>query len=748
MKKKKVKSEPGEKAVRAVDSSRLTSHVSHSLSHSFIHILCIVFLILVIYSNTLNAPFQWDESEFIVNNPIVKDLHYFTSPSDAKELPLYTALINRYIGYLTFALNYRIHGLSVTGYHIVNIAIHIANSVLVYLFVLLTFRTPFFTSHDSPTVGALEARLTIHDSRSLIAFFSAAIFAVHPLQTEAVTYVFQRFASLVAFFYLLSLVFYIKARLIASSETDSGQAGIVSQFTNSRCFGSTFHGSRFTFFLISFLSAVLAMKTKENAFTLPFVIALYEFCFFNSSSLLPLDKGRMGGVTRRLLYLAPILLTLLIIPLTLMSLTGAHELDPGAYGAWSFARWHYFFTQIRVIITYLRLLFLPVNQNISYNYPVFKSLFDLPVLLSSVFLFLLFGLGVWMIIGNRQWAIGNGTKAKGKEDDSRLFRLIGFGILWFFITLSVESSIIPLSMLINEYRVYLPSIGMIICIVTGVFLVFSRFPIHDSRFTAFKRFTVVTLVLIMGVLSVATYLRNEVWEDSIKLWEDTVKKSPAQARVINNLGNIYQSRNMPDKAMEQYLIAIKLEPDYAEPHNNIGLVYKSLNMPDKAIEQYMLAVKLKPAAAEPHYNLGNIYRDINMPDKAIEQYLIAVKLKPDYAEAHYNLGVIYQSRNIYDKAMEHYLTAIKQKPDYIEAHNNLGVIYQARNIYDKAIEHYLFAINLSPNVAEMHFNLGFVYFQMGQMDKARQELTAGLKIKPGDQKAQDLLKTVTKECKM
>src|SRR5208337_5542535 len=160
--------------------SRLTSHVSRSfrftIHDSRLTVFCLVFLIIVIYANTLNAPFQWDESDFIVNNPIIKDFHYFTSPSDARGFSLYSSFINRYIGYLTFALNYRIHGLSVTGYHIVNIAIHIANSILVYFLVLLTFRTPFLV--NSP----------LKQHSRYVAFFSSVLFACHPLQTEAVTY--------------------------------------------------------------------------------------------------------------------------------------------------------------------------------------------------------------------------------------------------------------------------------------------------------------------------------------------------------------------------------------------------------------------------------------------------------------------------------------------------------------------------------------------------------------------------------
>src|SRR5208283_2669984 len=254
-------------------------------------------------------------NDFIVNNPIIKDFHYFTSPSDARGFSLYSSFINRYIGYLTFALNYRIHGLSVTGYHIVNIAIHIANSILVYFLVLLTFRTPYFRDWGLGTGNRFpdsDCRPLVPGPSSLVPFFSAAIFAVHPLQTEAVTYVFQRFASLVAFFYLLSLVFYIKARLafVKNSVKNRDSDHFLTSEDNKKWSLSLFFqsmtkhqslvpGSRFLrslWLILSFLSAVLAMKTKENAFTLPFVITLYEFCFFSHTPhpSLPLKGGGLG----------------------------------------------------------------------------------------------------------------------------------------------------------------------------------------------------------------------------------------------------------------------------------------------------------------------------------------------------------------------------------------------------------------------------------------------------------------------
>ncbi|MGD0283688.1 MAG: hypothetical protein ABSB95_15155, partial [Dissulfurispiraceae bacterium] len=304
--------------------------------NSFIHISGLVLIIIAVYGGTLNAPFQWDENYFIANNPIVRDFHYFSNPSDAKAFSLfYGGLMTRYVGYLTFALNYRVNGLSVTGYHIVNISVHIANSILVYFLILLTFRTPFFRGQgsggrgqeaeaDSQRLDQSLAPCPLPLDPKLVAFFSSLIFAVHPMQTEAVTYVFQRFASLAAFFYLLSLVMYIKSRLKA----------VNSEWVNGESKTKKYYFTIFAWYFLSLFFAVCAMKTKENAFTLPFIITLYEFCFFSSPSPRVL-------LSRRLLYLAPILLTLCIIPLTLIGLTGTHGPDPALYGAKVFHRDEY-----------------------------------------------------------------------------------------------------------------------------------------------------------------------------------------------------------------------------------------------------------------------------------------------------------------------------------------------------------------------------------------------------------------------
>ena len=326
------------------------------------HIILIVSLCSVVYSNTLEAPFVFDDKFVIVENPIVKDLAYFISPSEAKVHKghfEYESFKHRYIGYLTFALNYWIHKLDVTGYHLTNLAVHLINSLIVYWLVVLTFRTPFLNS------SVLRERSTE------IALFTALLFACHPLQTQAVTYIWQRVTSLSTTFYILSLVLYIIWRL-KSLKPVSFKAQMP-----------------FLYYFGSIISAVLAMKTKEIAFTLPVVVFLYELMFFEEK------------LKKRLLKIAPIFLTMFIIPVSILysdKLTGdfignigeATRLDT------NIPRWDYFLTQFSVITTYIGLIFFPINQNLDYDFPIYNTLLTPEVFLPFLLLISISGLGIYI----------------------------------------------------------------------------------------------------------------------------------------------------------------------------------------------------------------------------------------------------------------------------------------------------------------------------------------------------------------
>ncbi|MBI4838692.1 MAG: hypothetical protein HY806_06030, partial [Nitrospirae bacterium] len=199
-------------------------------------------------------------------------------------------------------------------------------------------------------------------------------------------------------------------------------------------------------------------KTKEIAFTLPIIIVLYEFMFFD------------GKIKKRILYLIPLLLTILIIPLAYMESgksTGdlISDLSETARLQTEMSRMDYLFTQCRVIVTYIRLLFLPVNQNLDYDYPVYHSFLNPNVFLSFLFLMVIFCIGVYLLYRSRITHYLSVCNAQAVT-----LRITAFGILWFFVTLSVESSVIPIVDVIFEHRVYLPSIGAIIATTTFMFV--------------------------------------------------------------------------------------------------------------------------------------------------------------------------------------------------------------------------------------------------------------------------------------
>ena len=149
-----------------------------------------LFLGIIIYSNTLNSPFLWDDIKLILNNTNIRNLSNFTDFSGT-----------RYLTYLSFALNYKINGYNVAGYHAFNIAVHIINAILIYLLIIMMFKTPRFKESGIPQLSPI------------LALLSGLLFISHPVYTMAVTNINQRSTPLATLFYLLAIIAFIKARL-------------------------------------------------------------------------------------------------------------------------------------------------------------------------------------------------------------------------------------------------------------------------------------------------------------------------------------------------------------------------------------------------------------------------------------------------------------------------------------------------------------------------------------------------------
>ncbi len=387
-------------------------------------------LILLVYSNTFNASFHFDDTPQIVDNYQLRDL---------KNIP--EILVgHRGITMATFAINYAIGGHDVTSYHVFNIAIHIINGILAY-FVIFNILT------------------MLKDNEAWakkIAAFAALLFVVHPLQTQAVTYIVQRMESLASLFYLLTIMIFIKAVQSDNKIKKNILYGLV------------------------VFSYIAAFKTKEIAITIPAIIFLFDYLFVN--------KGLLSGVKQRLpLYGAMVVVLVYFIFVTVVPSGGFGDLSeesagvsaaapaeevvkmgkaaPSAgFGVESISPKEYLYTQFNVMVYYITLIFVPINQNLDYDFPISRGLFEVPHVAEGTVLNYPIPppiVSLLIILGVVGFAFYSFYQYKNKEDKDPVNLVITFFILWFFIILSPTSSFIPIIDVIFEHRVYLPLLGII-----------------------------------------------------------------------------------------------------------------------------------------------------------------------------------------------------------------------------------------------------------------------------------------------
>ena len=369
----------------------------------------IAILTLIVYSNTFHASFHFDDTPQIVENYQIRNLDNLLDILKGQ----------RGLAMATFAINYAIGGLNVMGYHIVNLTIHIMNGIMVYFLVFITLH------------GVLGTDLKSVPKAKRIAIYTALLFAVRPIQTQAVTYIVQRMEILASMFMLIALLLFIKAVKTSMITMRVFLYGIIA------------------------VSYILGFYSKEIAITLPALVFIYDYCF--------LAEGDFKKIMARMpLYF--VLLAMLAF-FTTRTLTGLQE-TPGesasaGFGVQSITSNEYLFTQFNVLWTYLRLLILPINQNLDYDYPVAKSIFEFPTFLSFV--------GILLILVSAFYLL---TPYASRF--THYGRLIAFFILWFFVILSPTSSFIPIIDVIFEHRLYLASVGFFVLLSLAFDSLFKR----------------------------------------------------------------------------------------------------------------------------------------------------------------------------------------------------------------------------------------------------------------------------------
>jgi tetratricopeptide (TPR) repeat protein len=582
---------------------------------------------------------MFDDYNCLVKNPAIKNFDCFPDTRKAFEFAIDQDIKNNIVlrpaAYFTFAVNYALHGLDLFGYHLVNLLLHLGCGMLMYYFFVQLMLTPEIRDEE------INRAVTSTDDASYLPLFAALLFVCHPIQTQAVTYIVQRFVPLATFFYLAALVLYLEFRRTSKPM------------------------SRVWMYLFSLTAAVLAMESKEIAFTLPVIIALVEFLFFQ------------GHIVSRLGMLAPFILTMAIIPAKLMHLsspvspdkieTTSSAINLVNFGGISSS--DYLMTQFGVIVTYIRLLFLPIGQNFDYDYPLQQSFFKPEVLFPLALLLMLIGSGFYLLT---------------RSDENRLYKIIAFGIFWFFITLSVESSIAPIADLIFEHRAYLPSVGFFISILAAASVICNRVTGKSITQTKIARFLLFSLIAGLSATAIA---RNSLWQNDTAFWKDVVKKSPNKARVHRWMGStlLQQSKQVPD------------DKDILE--NLVFLKAGSEKQIHAAIIEFKEAIRLEPQNPVGHYLLAEALILQKNYDEALRSLSTASALQPTNPIQFAMRGEIFERNNNMARARQEYLEAIKIDPSNHVAHVKLANIYAKEDNNQAAIKELESVLRIYPDEA-------------------------------------------------
>lgn len=650
MKKEKLKKGSAKKPIETIEIPHKES-VNGMRYFDLVGLFITILLGIILYSNSFDCTFHLDDFGSIIENKMIRELHDFKSWWNYSK--------TRTLSYYSFALNYHYGQLNVWGYHLVNLVIHLINACLVWWLTLLIYSSPNLKNNS------------LSKYNNQIALATALLFVSHPLATGSVTYIVQRIACLMTLFYLFSIAFYLKARLTEKQSL-----------------------VKYLLFVLSALFALMAMITKENAFTLPFAILLVEIFFVRTESLRVYFKGY------RWILLLFILSVFIVIIISRFSFDIFKPIPPSLGHNYTLTPINYLFTQFSVIIKYIQLLMFPFNQMIDYDYPISQSFFEIKTIGSFLLILTI---------------IITGVKLFEKH------RLISFGIFWFFLTLSIESSIVPIQDVIFEHRTYLPSYGFFIILSSSIFILYNA---------KFKFLVIGILALIICLNSYLTYERNKVWKDEVSLWSDNIKKAPDLARPLTNRGNAYVNLKQWDKAIADYSRGIAIDSMFFKAYYNRGFAYSNMRNWDLAIKDYSKAISLKNDYIVALHARGFAYANIGQWDNSRIDYTRVIALNPNYRDAYLNRGIAFENLKEWDKAIEDYTHTIRLDPNYSRAYYNRGNVFRNLKDWNKAIDDYTSAIKIDPNYVNAYYNRAVAFGNMLQWDKSIADYTSVLKIDP------------------
>jgi tetratricopeptide (TPR) repeat protein len=484
---------------------------------------------------------------------------------------------------------------------------HLVNTIIHFLNVVLLY----FFIKITMAMPVVQKR---YGPAGWVPFLAALLWGVNPLDTQSVTYIVQRMNSMAAMFFLVSCLAYIKGRLICQDVRKWG------------------------FYLISLLAAIFAFASKENAFILPFIIILYEGFFFRDIDAAWLKKHLY--VPFVVVIAAAILLFAFYNQNPIDAITKGYEFRP-------FSLQERVLTEGRVIFFYLSLLIFPYpgRLNLLHDVSLSQSLFDPPTTILAIL-----GLVALVLLAIR---------LAGKE------RLLSFCIVWFLVTMFMESSFFPLE-IIFEHRMYLPSM-----------LVILLFVLLGRRYLPSGKVALAVIVIIIAVFSFLTYERNKTWGNGLTFWQDCLQKSPDLGRVHNNYACYLFAKGKLPEAEKEYKVVLSLNPPgrvAGRANYNLGVILAQQGDYREAVRYYSEAVRLYPGNSAAHNNLGDMYERLGNLQASQYHLERAVSLAPNDHFAQYNLGLVYARQHKYPKAYKHFSEALRLNPGDKMVRRDLEVV--------------------------------------------------------------------------
>ncbi|MHC4640890.1 MAG: tetratricopeptide repeat protein [Planctomycetota bacterium] len=605
---------------------------------------CLPLLLVIVgalsYINSLNGPFIFDDEPNILYNYNIRSLWPL---GKAISPPAMSGLGGRPILSLSLALNYAISGYSVWSYHAVNLVIHILAGLTLYGIVRRTLLG-----------DRLKDRFGAH--AAVLAWIIAAIWVVHPIQTESVTYVIQRAESLMGLFYLMTLY----TAVLAMQSQRPAVWSVMSAF----CCG-------------------LGMVTKEVTVTAPVIVLLYDRAFVSGSFV--------SALRRRWGLYALLAATWGLLAIAMWSSPSSETVGFST----GISASDYALNQCIVIVRYLRLCLWPTKLCLFYNWPIVKDFGR--ILPPMLFILAILGTTAWGLIRNHWWA---------------------YLSAWFFVILAPTSSFVPIKDLAFEHRVYLPLAGPVALLVAGGYILLQKLAkrFHRSKETGgslIKGGTesclgIILVIAIITMLILTTISRNKDYQSAASIWQTVIDVVPDNHRAYYNLGIAFKAQGNLDEAIRQYRKALDLKPNYAKAYCNLGEAFRNQGNLGEAVLQYRKALHLKPKFAIAHHNLGVALSAQGKLNEAVSHYRQAIQINPNDALLYNGLGSALQSQGKFDKAISNYRQALQINPKFVSACNNLGMALQLQDRLDEAISYFRQALQINPDLASANNNLAWV----------------------------------------